>query len=346
MGRALKELAALVGGEIDGDPALVIEGLSGLEEAQPGQLSFYGNARYKRALLQTRASAVLIGGEAPERGGLTVVKVKNPHLAFARIAQVFFPRRRFEPGISPRAEVHPAARVDPTATVMAFAVVEEGARVGARAILYPGAHLGPGAEVGDDTLVYSNAVVAEGCVVGARCILHSGSVVGADGFGFAFDLEKPEHVKIPQAGIVRVEDDVELGACACVDRATLGETFIGRGTKIDNLVQVAHNVRVGPHSILCAQAGISGSSELGQGVVLAGQVGVVGHVKIGDLVRVGAQSGVTSDVRQGAVVTGSPAIDHARFLRESASIHQLPELLKEVRALRKRVEALEKERRG
>jgi UDP-3-O-[3-hydroxymyristoyl] glucosamine N-acyltransferase len=341
VGQPLSQLAALVGGQIEGDATLVIDGLAGLEVAHEGQLSFFGNPRYKLLLAQTRASVVLVGEDAPPRGAPTYVRVKNPHLAFARIARAFFPQATYAPGVSPRAEVHPLAQVDATATVMAFAVVGAHARIGARAVLFPGVYVGEHAQVGAGSVLHPNVTLEERCVVGARCILHASSVVGSDGFGFALDLEKPEHLKIPQAGIARLEDDVELGACSTIDRATLGETVVGQGTKIDNLVQVAHNVRIGPLSILCAQAGISGSSELGQGVVLAGQVGVVGHVKLGDLARVGAQSGVTNDVPAGATVTGSPAVDHAHFLRVAASLQRLPELVKELRALKKRVAQLE-----
>jgi UDP-3-O-[3-hydroxymyristoyl] glucosamine N-acyltransferase len=237
--------------------------------------------------------------------------------------------------------VHPEAVVHPEATVMSGATVEKGARVGQKAVLFPGVYVGEGASVGDGSLLYPNVVVREGCQVGARCILHAGAVIGADGFGFALDLEVPEHFKIPQAGTVRIEDDVEIGACSCVDRATLGETVIGRGTKIDNLVQVAHNVRIGPLSIVCAQAGISGSAEIGSGVVLAGQVGVVGHIRVGDMARVGAQSGVAHDVPDGATVSGSPAYDHREWLKASAAAPQLAALLREVRQLRRRVDVLE-----
>jgi UDP-3-O-[3-hydroxymyristoyl] glucosamine N-acyltransferase len=239
--------------------------------------------------------------------------------------------------------------VHPEATVMAGATVEKGASVGARSVLYPGAYVGEGVTVGEDCLLYPNVTVREGCQVGSRVILHASCVVGADGFGFAFDTEGangPEHFKIPQTGIVRIEDDVEVGACTCIDRATLGETVIGRGTKIDNLVQIAHNVKVGPLSLICAQAGVSGSAELGTGVVLAGQVGVVGHIRVGDLAKVGAQSGVAHDVEDGQVVSGSPAVPHREWLKNSAALGQLSDLLKEVRALRRRVELLEKEKGG
>src|SRR3954466_1272229 len=207
-----------------------------------------------------------------------------------------------------------------------------------------------GATVGEGCVLWPGAVVREGCIVGDRVILQPNCVVGSDGFGFAFDLEGdgagPMHRKVPQAGIVRIEDDVEVGACTCIDRATLGETVIGRGTKIDNLVQVAHNVRVGPLSLLVAQCGISGSTELGQGVILAGQVGVVGHLRIGDGARVGAQSGVSRDLEDGETVSGSPAIPHRDWLRLSAALPKIADLLREVRRLSQRVEELEQKGRS
>ena len=344
--RPLAELAAHVGGEIVGDASLSITGVNGLAEAGPSELSFYGNKRYRKQVDQTRAAAVLVGADVPSREGVTFVKVANPHLAFAKISALFHPPRTHAPGVSDRAHVHASARVHPEATVMAGATVAADAEVGARAVLHPGVYLGEGARVGEGSILYPNVVVREGCLIGARVILHSGCVVGADGFGFAFDPEVPEHYKIPQAGIVRIEDDVEIGACSCIDRATLGETVIGRGTKIDNLVQVAHNVKVGPLSLLCAQAGVSGSAEIGTGVILAGQVGVVGHIRVGDLARVGAQSGVAHDVPDGATLSGSPAMDHRAWLKASAAYGQLSELVREVRALRKKVEALEKEKHG
>ncbi len=323
MSRPLAELAALVGGRVEGDPSVAISGVSGLEEAQPGQLSFYGNTRYKEALAKTRASAVLVGQDVPVRTGVAWVRVVNPHLAFARISNVYHPATAYAPGIAPQAYVHAEASVHPTATVMPFATVDKGAQVGARSVLYPSAYVGEFASVGDDCVLYSAVTVAARCKVGNRVILHSSCVVGADGFGFAFDFEKPEHVKIPQAGTVRVEDDVELGACACVDRATTGETVIGKGSKIDNLVQIAHNVTVGPYSIVCAQVGISGSAEIGTGVVLAGQVGVVGHIRVGDMAKIGAQSGVAQNVPDGAMMSGYPAMPHATWLKRFGGRSQI-----------------------
>ncbi|MBX7116209.1 MAG: UDP-3-O-(3-hydroxymyristoyl)glucosamine N-acyltransferase [Myxococcaceae bacterium] len=346
MRRPLAELAALVAGRIEGDASVAISGVNALEQAQPGQLSFYGNPRYKEALAKTRASAVLVGKDVPARAGVAWVRVDNPHLAFARISSVYHPAPTYAPGIAAQASVHPEASVHPSATVMPFATVDKGAKVGARSVLYPSAYVGESASVGDDCVLYSAVTVAARCQVGDRVILHSSCVVGADGFGFAFDFEKPEHVKIPQAGIARVEDDVELGACACVDRATTGETVIGKGSKIDNLVQIAHNVTIGPYSIVCAQVGISGSAEIGTGVVLAGQVGVVGHIRVGDMAKIGAQSGVAQNVPDGAMMSGYPAMPHANWLKASVVAPKLGELLKEVRALRRRLDELEKKGQG
>lgn len=342
--KTAREVAALVGGTVDGDASVELSGVAGLEQAQPGQLSFYGNQKYKQALADTKASVVLVPPDAPPRGAKTYVVVPHPHLAFARVAQAFHPKKTYEPGISPKATVHPSAQVDPTATVMDFVTVSAGAHVGARAVLHPGVYLGEFARVGDDTVLAANVAVMDRCTVGARCLVHPNAVLGADGFGFALDLSVPEHVKIPQVGIVRVEDDVEIGACTCIDRATTGETVVGRGTKIDNLVQVGHNSTVGPLSILCAQVGLSGTTELGQGVVLAGQVGVAGHLRIGDLAKVGAQAGVMHDIDDGAVVLGAPAMPSRDFMRSTAIFQKLPELQRELRELKKRLEALEKEK--
>jgi UDP-3-O-[3-hydroxymyristoyl] glucosamine N-acyltransferase len=342
MERSLAELAAHVGGVVEGDGRVRIAGLASLEEAGPGELSFYGNPRYRKELRTTRASAVLLPPDEPvTRADVAWVRVASPHLAFARLLTLFHPQPRPAPGVHPRAEVHPSARVDPSATVMALAVVEADAVVGARAVLWPGTYLGEGSRVGEDCTLQPGAVVRERCVLGNRVLLQPGVVVGSDGFGFALDPSGPAHVKVPQVGSVRIEDDVEVGAGSCIDRATTGETVIGRGTKIDNLVQIAHNVRVGPLSILCAQVGISGSTEVGEGVVLAGQVGIVGHVRIGDGARIAAQSGVPHDVPPGATFSGYPAVERALWLRQSAALKQLPELLREVRELRARVAALE-----
>ncbi len=340
--RPLSELAATVGGEVFGDGGRLIRGVNGLSEAGPSEISFYGNSRYRHWLEKTKAGAILVDAQTPTQGrnGASWVRVKNPYLAFAKIATLFFKKRAAPPGVSARANVDPGATVDPTATIMAGATVERGASIGARTVLFPGVYVGEETVIGNDCVLYPNVTVRERCHLGSRIILHASCVIGADGFGFAFDPQVPEHFKVPQMGNVRIEDDVEVGACSCIDRATMGETAIGRGTKIDNLVQIAHNVRVGPLAIICGQVGISGSAELGTGVVLAGQVGVVGHIRIGDLAKVGAQAGVARDVEDGAMVTGYPAIGHRDWLRSTTVFSQLSEMVRELRRLRSELERL------
>ena len=329
-----------------------VEGVAPIESAGPAQCTFYTNPRYKAELAATRAGAVIVAeGDADKVPSRAVALIAaQPYVAFARASAIFHPAPAAQPGISEDALVSEGAQLDPTAQIFPGAVIGPGASVGARTIVRPGAQVLAHAKVGADCLLHAGAIVRERCVLGDRVILQPNCVIGSDGFGFAFDLEGdpeggqpgPMHRKIPQAGIVRVDDDVEVGACSTIDRATLGETRIGRGTKIDNLVQIAHNVQVGPLSLLVAQSGVSGSTTLGAGVILAGQVGVVGHLHIGDGARIGAQSGVSRDVPEGATMSGSPAIDHREWLRLSASLPKLAELMREVRALRERVAELEK----
>ncbi|PZR07592.1 MAG: UDP-3-O-(3-hydroxymyristoyl)glucosamine N-acyltransferase [Archangium gephyra] len=338
------ELAALVGGRLEGDADLQISGVSGLERATVAHASFYGNKKYKAQLEASQAGVVFVPDDAPPRGARTYIYVANPHLAFARAGQAFHPPKQYAPGIGARANVHPTAKVDATATVMDFATVSAGAEIGAGAVLFPGVYIGENARVGANTVLSANVSVMDACLVGARCLIHPSAVIGADGFGFALDMSVPAHVKIPQAGIVRVGDDVEIGASACIDRATTGETVIGHGTKIDNLVQVGHNSTVGPLSILCAQVGLSGTTELGQGVVLAGQVGVAGHLRIGDLAKVGAQAGVMTDIPDGDTFLGTPAIPNRDFMRMTVVQMKLPELHKQLRDLEKRLAQLEKDK--
>jgi UDP-3-O-[3-hydroxymyristoyl] glucosamine N-acyltransferase len=344
------ELAARVGGEVSGDGSLPIEGVAALEQAGPGHLSFFSNKKYRKAFEASRAGAVVVEPEAEVPPGRTVVRARNAYLAFARLSTLFNPPPAAVPGVAAEAFVHPSALVHPAAQVLPLASVGPGARVGARTILHPGAHVGAGARVGDDCLLHANVVVRDGCVIGDRVILQPGCVIGSDGFGFAFDPEGdgkgPRHYKVPQIGIVIVEDDVEIGANTAVDRAALGVTRIGRGTKVDNLVQIAHNVEVGPLSILVSQVGIAGSTRLGAGVVAAGQVGIVGHLKIGDGVKIGAQSGVASDVPAGEAISGSPAQPHAQWLRNTAAFDRLAEMRKELRELRRRVAELERAQEG
>ncbi len=345
----LAELAARVGGTVEGDGSVRIERLRGLEEAGPGDLSFYANRRYRGALWATRADAVVVGEAEEAPAGKPLLRARDPYLAFAKISALYHPPREPVPEIAPEAVVHPSARVHPSAQVMPLAVVGAGAEVGARTILFPGVVLCAGARVGDDCLLYPHVVVREQCVVGNRCILQPGCVVGADGFGFAFDPEGeegsgPRHLKVPQAGNAVIEDDVELGANTCVDRATLGSSVVGRGSKLDNLVQLGHNVRVGPLSILAGQVGIAGSTRLGTGVVCGGQVGIGGHLEIGDGARFAGQTGVTNDVAAGETYAGYPAQPVAEWRRSMAAVRKLPELVRRVRELEREIARLKEDK--
>ncbi|HYY52381.1 MAG TPA: UDP-3-O-(3-hydroxymyristoyl)glucosamine N-acyltransferase, partial [Myxococcales bacterium] len=280
---SLEELARRIGAELRGPAAGGMSGVAPLESAGPSQIAFYANPRYRKELAATRAGAVIVGEDdvphvPPSAARLVAAQ---PYVAFAKASALFHEELVVEPGIQRGALVDETADVHPTAAISPGAYVGAGAKIGARTTIHAGARVLDGARVGEACVLWPGAVVRERCIIGDRVILQPNAVVGSDGFGFAFDVEGdgngPMHRKVPQAGIARVEDDVEVGSCSCIDRATLGETVVGRGTKIDNLVQVGHNVHVGPLCLLVAQCGISGSTQLGQGVILAGQVGVVGH---------------------------------------------------------------------
>jgi UDP-3-O-[3-hydroxymyristoyl] glucosamine N-acyltransferase len=344
---SLAELAERVGGRVEGDGSITIERVMPLEDAGPSDISFFSNRKYAAEFSATRAGAVIVGEDESVAPGRTLLRSGNPYLAFARVSTLFHPPREPVPEISPRAVIAPGAVVDPSAEVQDLAYVGRGATVGARTILFPGVVIGDGARIGDDCVLHSNAVVRERCVVGNRCVLQPGAVLGGDGFGFAFDMEGdgsgPRHVKVPQSGIAELEDDVELGANATVDRATMGKTVVRRGAKIDNLVQLAHNVEIGPLSLIAAQSGISGSTKVGMGVAMAGQVGIVGHLTIGDGARMGAKAGIHNDIPAGETHSGYPSVPHRDWLREQAALRKLPEIWKRVRELEKELKRLQEE---
>ena len=321
-----------MGGRVVGDPGIRLAGVESLERASAADLSWVADARLERQAAASRAGALIVPAEAAA-GGRPAVVVENAPAAFAVWSALVSRQPRPRPGVSPRAHVAAGARVGKGVSIAAGATVSPGARIGAHSVISAGAFVGPNAEIGADTWLHPNVSVLAGCRVGDRCILHAGAVIGSDGFGYAWDGSA--HRKIPQRGIVRVEDDVEVGANSTIDRATFGETVIGRGTKIDNLVQVGHNVVVGESSILCAQAGIAGSSRLGAGVTLAGQVGIGDHAEIGPRATLTGQAGIASraTVPAGAVVSGMPAAPHRSFLKSAALLARLPELVRRLEAL-------------
>jgi UDP-3-O-[3-hydroxymyristoyl] glucosamine N-acyltransferase len=318
-------VASAVGGRLRGDGSLRLSGIQGLERAGPGDLSWVGDRRYARDAAKSRAGALIVASEE-DAGGKPSVVVSSPTLALAAWLEVFLPAAAIPRGVSRKAHVHSTASLGRDVSVAAGATVEAGAVIGARTVLSAGSFVGREAVVGEDCHLHPNAAVLERCSIGARCVLQAGAVVGSDGFGYVWDGSR--HRKIPQKGIVRVGEDVEIGTNSAIDRATLGETVIGSGTKIDNLVQVGHNVVVGEDSLLCAQAGIAGSSRLGRRVTLAGQAGIGDHAGIEEGATVTGQGGVVSRgvVPPGAVVSGMPAAPHREFLRRAAFLARLPEL--------------------
>ena len=321
------EIAARVGGVVEGDGAREVRGVAGLEEAAPDQVTFLANRRYARMLEATRAAAVLVGPDDKARGR-TVIRCADAYLAFAQVLSMFSPTSRPAPGVHPMAVVEGVVE---GATVMAFAYVGPGAVVGKGTLLQPGVYVGAGARVGRDCTLMAGAAVMDGCVVGDRVWLNPGAVVGGEGFGFVPTSDGL--VKIPQTGRAVVEDDVEIGANSCVDRAAMGDTTVARGAKLDNLVQIGHGARVGEDNLLVAYAGIAGSTRLGRGVVLAARAGALGHLEIGDGVQVGAYGLLTEDTPAGARRSGIPAMEHRRWLRVAAALPELSELLTTVRRL-------------
>ncbi len=340
MHKTAQELAVMVGGTLEGDPVLLISGVAGLREAEPGQVAFLEHPRYASLLPETRASLVLVAPGVAVPPKLNVIRVAHPSVAFGRIVALISPPPiTYPPGIHLRALVDPAAHVAEGCSIGPFAVLEAGATVGARTVIGAGCYVGHEARLGEDCLLHPNVSVRDRCVLGHRVILHCGAVIGSDGFGY--DFVENRYRKIPQVGFVQLDDDVEIGANATVDRGRFGRTWIKQGVKIDNLVQIAHNVIVGEHTVIVAQAGISGSTIIGKLVRIAGQAGTVGHITIGDGATLGAQSGVNHDVPKGQFVFGYPAQEHREAMRSHASIRRLPHLVEKVRKLEQQVEALQ-----
>ena len=340
----LDELARHLGGELRGDGSVEVFKVRPLSSSDPGSVTFLAHARYKAGLATCRGSAVIVSDErlTAAIGDLVpapaILMVKDAYIGYAQAAALLHPKVVEDAGIDETASVHPDARIDPSAHVGAGAVVAAGAVVGPRVVIHPNVVLYRGVEIGEDSVLHSGVAVREGCRIGRRVIVHNNAVIGADGFGFTRDTEG-RHVKIPQVGIVVIEDDVEIGALSAVDRASMGETRIRRGTKIDNLVQVGHSVEIGEDGIVCAQVGVAGSTRIGDRVILAGQVGVADHATLGNDVTVAAQAGLHGEVASKSRVAGSPAFDARDWLRATTAIKELPNLIKRVRDLEARVAA-------
>ena len=327
----LSDLAARIGAVLDGDDA-VVTGVASIEDAGQGDVTFISNPKYVRLSHKTKAAAIVAKSRV-EGASASYLLSENPYFAFACLVELFHPPVRPPAGVSPDARILPGARLGKDVSVASFAVVQEGATIGDRTVLFPGVFIGRGSSVGEDCILYPNVVLYHDVRVGSRVILHAGCVIGSDGFGFA--PSPGGFRKIPQVGTVEIDDDVEIGANTTVDRAALGVTRIGRGTKIDNLVQVAHNVVIGSDTAIAAQAGISGSVKIGSRVMIGGQAGFAGHLEVEDGIMLGAQAGVAGSlsVKESRVWSGTPAIPHGAWLRMVALLPGLPELFRRVKRL-------------
>jgi UDP-3-O-[3-hydroxymyristoyl] glucosamine N-acyltransferase len=323
------------GGELQGDPKQAISGAASLAEATPGEISFFNNPRYATQLRKTRASAVFVPTDFAEQTGPAQIRVSNPAKAFEQVVLKFAPKPiAFAPGVHPSAVVDPAARIGNRVSIQPLAVIEPGVSIGDNSIIGAGCYVGHETIIGPDCMIYPNVTIRERTRIGARVVIHSGVVIGADGFGF-----EPAHgryEKVPQLGIVQIDDDVEIGANTTIDRARFGRTWIQEGVKIDNLVQVAHNVIIGKNTVLAAQTGISGSTRIGEGVIMGGQVGIVGHIEIGDGTIIGAQAGVTRSI-SGGTWWSTPVVPLPQAKRQTAWVHRLGKLMARVKEIEKKL---------
>lgn len=340
------QIADILNGIVEGDGSVVVTHFSKIEDGKAGSLTFLANPKYERFIYSTGASAVLVNEDfkASEPVKAVVIRVKNAYASLAVLLDFVEKFKVKKSGVDPLACISASASVADGCFVGPFACIGEGAVIGENSRVHPHCVIGDGVVVGRDCVLYPGVKVYEGCIIGNRCILHAGAVVGADGFGFAPVGE--EYKKIPQLGNVVLADDVEIGANTTIDRAVMGSTTVGRGVKIDNLVQIAHNVDIGSNTVMAAQVGISGSVKIGTGCRIGGQVGIAGHIKIGDNASLAAQTGIISDIAEGATVFGTPALNARSFLRSYSLFSKLPDIYRTINSLQKEVEALQKEIEG
>jgi UDP-3-O-[3-hydroxymyristoyl] glucosamine N-acyltransferase len=339
--RTVSELALHVGGTVQGDENLMVSGAATLSEAREGDISFLANPRYEKELQDCKASVVIVGKDidCPDR---TIIQCSDPYYSFMQAVVLLYGHREHEKiGISERACVAANAKIGVDVDIHDFSVISHDVEIGANTRIYPNCTIGPGTKIGQDCILYPNVTIYDGCTIGDRVTIHAGSVIGQDGFGYA--THDGVHHKIPQVGGVIIEDDVELGANCAIDRGTLGDTVIGKGSKFSNLIAIGHNTRIGPYSLLVAQVGIAGSVQVGHHCVFGGQAGIVGHIKIGDNVKVGAQAGVINDVPGNQSIAGSPAWPITQTKRSLMLLKELPEFRKKLRGLEKTISELLKE---
>ena len=335
----LSELAKLTGARVEAaDDDVEITGAAGLDEASEGHVTFLANPRYTPRVNTTRASAIYLSEDAKTDRNIAIVRVKDPYLAYTRALRIFHPEPQIEAHIHPSAVIDPTARLATNVAIGACSVIGRNVEIAEGVCIHPNVTIYEDVSIGRDSIIHSGVAVCERTVIGERVVIHNNSVIGCDGFGYAKDEEK-RWLKIPQTGRVVIEDDVEIGAGTTIDRASVGESRIGRGTKLDNLVQIGHSCTVGEDSLLCAQVGLAGSSHIGNRVILAGQAGVAGHLTIGDDVVLTAKSATSHDIPAGKIISGIPAFDNKDWLRSTAAFRRLGEIHRTVRELEKRLKA-------
>ncbi len=338
MKMTIAEIASFLGGTVNGADDVIISGIRSIEEADAGDITFIANKKYLKNLKSTKASAILVSSQTAAEGKNFII-VSDPYVALGKLLALFYPLEHGRGGVSPDAFIEDGADVSREATIFPRAFISRGAKIGKKTVIYPGVFVGRNSSVGENSILYANVTVNHSCIIGNRVILHSGVVIGADGFGFASPGRS--NTKIPQVGFVQIDDDVEIGANTTVDRAALGKTWIQRNVKIDNLVQIAHNVVIGENSVITAQVGISGSTKLGKSVMVGGQTGMVGHINIGDNVMIAAGSKIHKDIKSGDVVGGSPQMPFKEWLQVEACRTKLPEMRATLKDLVKKVDELQ-----
>ena len=339
-----KQIAAVIGGRVEGDENACVHTFAKIEEAGKGAIAFLANPKYKHYLYETDASIVLVNEDMPLEHEVkaTLIRVENAYDSLAKLLQMYESMKAPKTGVHPLAFIAETAKVAEDAYIGAFAYIGENAQIGKGCQIHPNAYIGENVKLADGCIVYPHATVYHDCVIGNRVILHAGCVIGADGFGFAPNGERYD--KIPQIGIVTIEDDVEVGANACIDRSTMGSTFIRQGVKIDNLVQIAHNVEVNENTVMAAQCGVAGSTKIGRHCIVGGQVGVTGHIHVADNTTIGAQAGITNHVKEeGTTIIGSPAWDAKGFMKSAALFRRLSDMYTTINKLKAQVDALTKQ---
>jgi len=336
-----QQIAGLIGGTVEGNPTTKVNDFAKIEEGRPGCISFLANMKYAHYLYETKSSIVLVNKDFQLEGETqaTLIRVDDAYESVAKLLQLYQSMQEKRVGIDSLAFIDPSARIGKDCYIGPFVAIGEGVEIGDGVVLHPHVTIGRNAKVGNNTEIYPNAVIYHDCVVGQNCILHAGCVIGADGFGFA--PAEDGYEKIPQIGIVTIEDNVEVGANTCIDRSTMGSTYVRRGVKLDNLVQIAHNVEVGQHTVISSQTGVAGSTKVGQWCMFGGQVGIAGHATIADRTMAGAQSGIPNSVKkEGTTIMGYPAIDYRNFWKSSAVFKMLPDLNKQIYQMQKELEEL------